>query len=89
MLEIRELLDLEQTIAREFFDGLKYPWEVFDGLDDKIIALGKTLAEDKFDYLGDNIWVAKSAKVAKTAFLNGPLIIDEGAEIRHCEFNII
>ena len=29
MLEIRELLDLEQTIAREFFDGLKYPWEVF------------------------------------------------------------
>ncbi len=86
MLEIRELLDLEQTIAREFFDGLKYPWEVFDGLDDKIIALGKTLAEDKFDYLGDNIWVAKSAKVAKTAFLNGPLIIDEGAEIRHCAF---
>lgn len=86
MLEIRELLDLEQTIAREFFYGLKYPWEVFDGLDDKIIALGKTLAEDKFDYLGDNIWVAKSAKVAKTAFLNGPLIIDEGAEIRHCAF---
>lgn len=86
MLEIRELLDLEQTIAREFFDGLKYPWEVFDGLDDKIIALGKTLPEDKFDYLGDNIWVAKSAKVAKTAFLNGPLIIDEGAEIRHCAF---
>ncbi len=86
MLEIRELLDLEQTIAREFFDGLKYPWEVFNGLDDKIIALGKTLAEDKFDYLGDNIWVAKSAKVAKTAFLNGPLIIDEGAEIRHCAF---
>lgn len=86
MLEIGELLDLEQTIAREFFDGLKYPWEVFDGLDDKIIALGKTLAEDKFDYLGDNIWVAKSAKVAKTAFLNGPLIIDEGAEIRHCAF---
>lgn len=86
MLEIGELLDLEQTIAREFFDGLKYPWEVFDGLDDKIIALGKTLPEDKFDYLGDNIWVAKSAKVAKTAFLNGPLIIDEGAEIRHCAF---
>ena len=86
MLEIGELLDLEQTIAREFFDGLKYPWEVFDGLDDKIIALGKTLAEDKFDYLGDNIWVAKSAKVAKTASLNGPLIIDEGAEIRHCAF---
>ena len=26
------------------------------------------------------------AKVAETAFLNGPLIIDEGAEVRHCAF---
>ena len=30
--------------------------------------------------------MAKSAKVAPTACLNGPLIIDEEAEIRHCAF---
>ena len=30
--------------------------------------------------------MAKSAKVAPTASLNGPLIIDEEAEIRHCAF---
>ena len=30
--------------------------------------------------------MAKSAVVAPTASLNGPLIIDEGAEIRHCAF---
>ena len=35
---------------------------------------------------GEDIWVAKSANVAPTAFLNGPLIIDEEAEIRHCAF---
>ena len=35
---------------------------------------------------GEDIWVAKSAKVAPTACLNGPLIIDEDAEIRHCAF---
>ena len=86
MLEIKDLLDLEQTIAKDFFEGLTYPWEVFEGLDEKIIALGKTLPEDKFECRGENIWVAKSAKVAPTAFLNGPLIIDEDAEVRHCAF---
>ena len=35
---------------------------------------------------GENIWVAKNATVAETACLNGPLIIDEEAEIRHCAF---
>ena len=30
--------------------------------------------------------MAKIAKVAPTAFLNWPLIIDEDAEIRHCAF---
>lgn len=86
MLEISELLDLEQTIAKDFFMGLTYPWEVFEGLESKIIELGKSLPKDKFDEVGENIWIAKSAKAAPTACLNGPLIIDEGAEIRHCAF---
>lgn len=86
MLEISELLDLEQTIAKDFFADLTYPWEVFEELDDKIIELGKSLPKDKFDEVGKNIWIAKSAEVAPTACINGPLIIDEGAEIRHCAF---
>ena len=86
MLEINELLDLEQTIAADFFKGLTYPWEVFKDLDKKIIELGNSLPAEKFDKIGENIWVAKSAKVAKTAYLGGPLIIDEDAEIRHCAF---
>lgn len=86
MLEISELLDLEQTIARDLFEGLTYPWEVFDELDKKIIALGKSLPKEKYDEISENIWVAKNAKVAPTACLNGPLIIDEEAEIRHCAF---
>lgn len=86
MLEISELLDLEKTIAKDFFKGLTYPWEVFNGLDEKIIELGNTLPEDRYEKCGENIWIAKSAKVAPTAFLNGPLIVDEDAEIRHCAF---
>ena len=86
MLEISELLDLEETITKDFFKGLTYPWEVFNGLDEKIIKLGNTLPEDRYEKRGENIWIAKSAKVAPTAFLNGPLIVDEDAEIRHCAF---
>lgn len=86
MLLISELLDLDQTIAKNFFDNLIYPWEVFSNLDNLIIELGKTLPKDRYDCVGENIWIAKSAKVAGTASLNGPLIIDEEAEIRHCAF---
>ena len=36
--------------------------------------------------MGENVWIAKSAKVAPSAYINGPAIIDEEAEIRHCAF---
>lgn len=85
-MKIEEILDLNETITAKFFDGLTFPWEVFAGLDEKIIELGKSLPKDKFDNPSENIWIAKSAKVAETACLNGPLIIDEDAEIRHCAF---
>ena len=85
-LKVKELLDLEHTITASFFEGIEYPWEVFDGLSEKIIELGKSLPKEKYDNIGKNIWVAKSAKVADTACLNGPLIIDEEAEVRHCAF---
>ena len=86
MLRIENILDLEQTIAKSFFDGLTYPWEVFEGLDEKIIALGKSLPEDRFEERAPHVWIAKSATVAPTAYLGAPLIIDEEAEIRHCAF---
>lgn len=86
MLTVNTLLDLEQTIAKDFFQGCTYPWEVFAGLDEKIIALGEQLPKDRFDEVAPHVWVAKSAKVAPTAFLGAPLIIDEEAEIRHCAF---
>lgn len=86
MLEINDILDLEHTITKDFFDGMTYPWEVFDGLGEKIIALGKKLPKDIYEEVAENVWVAKSAKVAPTAFLGAPLIIDEDAEVRHCAF---
>lgn len=68
------------------FEGVNYPWEVLGKIHDFIITLGEQLPKDLFEERGEHIWIAKSAKVAPTACLNGPLIVDEEAEIRHCAF---
>lgn len=86
MITIQNMYDLNETIAAELFEGATYPWEVLPKIHDFILALGEKLDPEKFEKRGEDIWVAKSAKVAPTACLNGPLIIDEDAEIRHCAF---
>ena len=85
-ITITELYDLNETIASDLFEGAAYPWEVLPKIHDFIIALGESLPKDIFEEKGEHIWIAKSAKVAPTASLNGPLIVDEEAEIRHCAF---
>ena len=85
-ITIKDLYDLDQTIAKDIFEDATYPWEVLSKIKDFIIELGKSLPKDIYEEKGENIWIAKSAKVSPTACLNGPLIIDEDAEIRHCAF---
>lgn len=84
--KIANLYNLDETIAGEYLSQFTYPWEALAGISDFIKKMGPTLDTEKFEQLGEDIWVAKSATVAPTAYLNGPLIIDEEAEIRHCAF---
>ena len=87
--KISNLYDLDETIAKEYLEQFTYPWEALKGISEFIKKLGPTLDPEKFEKRGEDIWVAKSAKVAPTACLNGPLIIDENAEIRDdrlCEY---
>lgn len=83
---IAALYTLEETIAGELFEGLTYPWEALPKIKDFIVALGEKLPEDKYERREGNIWVARSAKVFPSAYIGGPAIIDEEAEIRHCAF---
>lgn len=83
---IEEMFDLEKTIAAVLFAGLRYPWQALAGIEAEILRLGPALPTDKFDNPVENVWVAKSARVAKSAYVGGPCIIDEGAEVRHCAF---
>ena len=85
-MKIEELFDLNQTIAKDLFEGHTYPWEVLPLIGDFIIELGKTLPEDEYDLIGENIWAAKSANIAKSASITGSVIIGKNAEIRQCAF---
>ena len=84
--KIINLYNLNETIAAPLFEGLTYPWEALPKIKAFIIQLGNTLPADKFNKIGEDVWIAKSAKVAPTAYINGPAIVDEEAEIRHCAF---
>lgn len=82
MYTINDLYDLNETIASQLFENKTYPWEVLADIGDFILELGPTLSKEEFNQIDENIWVHKSVSIAKTATLNGPLIIDEGTEVR-------
>ncbi len=84
--KIINLYDLNNTIAKEVFDGCEYPWEVLPKIKDFIIKLGNSLNSDEYNKIGDDVWIAKNAVVAPTAYIKGPAIIGKNAEVRHCAF---
>jgi len=85
-ITISALYDLNKTIAADIFKDCTYPWEVLAKIGDFIKELGKTLSEDEYEQRAEDVWVAKSATVYPTAYINGPCIIGKEAEVRHCAF---
>ena len=85
-LTVKELYTLNETIAKDIFEGVTYPWEVLSRISEFIVELGKTLSEEEYEKKGENIWIARTAKVAESASITGPAIIGKEAESRHCAF---
>lgn len=85
-IKISNLYNLDETIAKDIFEGVTYPWEVLPKISDFIKEFGKTLDANEYEQKGENIWIAKTAKVAPTASITGPVIIGKNAEVRHCAF---
>ena len=85
-LMVKELYNLDETIAKDIFVGVEYPWEVLPKIHDFILLLGAGLSGEEYEKKGEDIWIAKSAQVAPTASIHGPAIIGKNAEIRHCAF---
>lgn len=85
-LTVNELYYLNETIAKDIFDDVTYPWEVLPKIGDFIVELGKTLSKEEYDQVEENVWIAKSANVFPSAYIHGPAIIGKDAEVRHCAF---
>ncbi len=84
--KIKNLYNLEETMAKSLLEEATYPWEVLSKIEEYILKTGEKLSKEYYNKVGDNVWIAKSAKVAPTAYINGPAIIGENAEVRHCAF---
>ena len=85
-ITIAELLDTQHTLAGEFFSGLIYPWEALPQISGWILEIGQSLSPEEYEKRGDDIWVAKSAKVFPSAYIAGPTIIGPNTEVRHGAF---
>ena len=85
MYKIKDLYDLEKTLAKPYLGAFTYPWEALSGLKSFIVALGSTLGND-YQELSPQVWVHKTATIAPSASISAPCIIGAGTEIRHCAF---
>ena len=86
MYTIKDLYDLDHTMAKEYLEGFTYPWEALKGIKELIIELGKNLDKEEYDEVSENVWVHKTAKVFPSAYLGAPCIIGPKTEVRHCAF---
>ena len=86
MLTIRELYDLDHTLAGKYLAQFTYPWEALAGIKEMIIRLGEGLDPEEYTQVSPQVWVHKTAAVAPTAYLGAPCIIGANTEVRHCAF---
>lgn len=86
MLETKELLSLDKSVAGEFLSSFTYPWQALKSIKDFIIETGKSLSDEDYLSPSENVWIHKSAVVAPTAYIGAPCIIGENTEVRHCAF---
>lgn len=86
LLETEFLYDLSYTLAAEFLRKYTYPWEGLNDLASAVAELGRSLPKEEYEEASPQVWIAKDARVAPSALICGPCIIDRGAEIRHCAY---
>ena len=79
---VTDLYDLSHTRAAALLGGCAYPWEALDRIGEAVRAIGRTLNPSLYDEVEENVWIARSATVYKTATILPPCIIGEHTEVR-------
>ena len=85
-MTISKLFDLSHTLAAGLLERYTYPWEVLPKISEYIKFTGWSLDDSQYNHIGDDIWIHKSVELPPSICMRGPLIIEEGAKIRHCAF---
>lgn len=84
--KIKNLYNLDETIAKNLLEKYEYPWEALAHIEEFILELGSTLSKEEYEQTAENVWIHKTANVYESAYIKGPCIICENAEVRHCAF---
>lgn len=84
-MENLDIFSFDQTIAKLFLESNKYPWEWLNNIEEYIKKIGENL-DDTYERYPNNIWISKSASVAKSAEIIGPCIIGHNSNIKHCAY---
>ena len=83
---IKDLYDLDHTIAKDYLLQFTYPWEALAGIKQLILDLGAKLDPEEYTEVSEHVWVHKTATVFPSAYLGAPCIIGPRTEVRHCAF---
>ena len=86
MFTLKDMYDLDHTMAKDYLQQFEYPWLALAGIKDLIISLGQNLPEEEYDEVSPQVWVHKTAKEIDSAYLGAPCIIGARTEVRHCAF---
>lgn len=85
-MKTTDLFSLEHTMAKPLLEKYEYPWQALEHIEEFLLKLGESLPKDEYASPAKGFWIHKSAKIAPTAGIIGPVIIGPGAEVRHCAF---
>ncbi|HPT77513.1 MAG TPA: UDP-N-acetylglucosamine pyrophosphorylase [Candidatus Atribacteria bacterium] len=86
LVKTKALLDAKESIAGDFLERFEFPWQALPHIKDEIIKIGMALPPEEYEQRGEHIWISRTAVIAPTAHISGPVIIDHKAEVRHCAF---
>lgn len=82
MYRIRELYNLDFTLAGDYLREFEYPWQAIGGIRGMLEKLIPTLSVD-FRQISPDVWVHARAEIAPTACIVGPCVIGAGTQVRH------
>ncbi len=83
-LETQNLLDLEQTFAKDLLQSVQYPWEVIPLIKDYIIFSKERLISEGYVEIEKDIWIGENVEINKISQITGPLIIGHNSKIGFC-----